>query len=116
MKTWDKDPAIEASLKAEKKDPLWEIVNCGIWFPTQFSFGIGMKDPSGTPLKAGSIELLWRGLEYLNEVNWGASVRRHRRVARPPDSAKPIPSKPRRNSASLSFTTCADSRANIACR
>jgi hypothetical protein len=74
MKTWDKDPAVDASLKAEKKDPLWEIVNCGIWFPTQFSFGIGMKDPSGTPLKAGSIELLWRGLEYLNEVNWGAGA------------------------------------------
>jgi hypothetical protein len=74
MKTWDKDPAVEASLNATKKDPLWEIVNCGIWFPNQFSFGIGMKDPSGTPLKAGSIELLWRGLEYLNEVNWGAGA------------------------------------------
>lgn len=73
MKTWEADPAIQASLKAEKKDALWEIVNCGIWFPTQFAFGIGMKDPSGSPLKAGSIELLWRGLEYLNEANWGAT-------------------------------------------
>jgi len=74
MKTWEGDPAIEAAMKAEKKDALWEIVNCGIWFPSDFPFGIGMKDPSGAPLKAGSIELLWRGLEYLNEVNWGASL------------------------------------------
>jgi hypothetical protein len=73
LQTWENDPAIQASLKAEKKDALWEVINCGIWFPTQFSFGIGMKDPSGAPLKAGSIDLLWRGLEYLNEVNWGAS-------------------------------------------
>ncbi|MCE9522283.1 MAG: hypothetical protein K8S25_07610 [Alphaproteobacteria bacterium] len=73
MKSWDGDPAIEAAMKAEKKDALWEIVNCGIWFPVDFPFGIGMKDPSGSPLKAGSIELLWRGLEYLNEVNWGAA-------------------------------------------
>ncbi len=72
MKTWQNDPAVEASMKAEKKDAVWEIVNCGIWFPIEFAFGIGMKDPSGTPLRAGSIELLWRGLEYLNEVNWGA--------------------------------------------
>ena len=71
MKTWDGDPAIAAAMKAEKKDALWEVVNCGIWFPVAFSFGIGMKDPSGAPIKAGSIELLWRGLEYLNEVNWG---------------------------------------------
>ena len=74
MATWQGDPAIEASLKAEKKDALWEVINCGIWFPMDFAFGIGMKDPSGTPLKAGSIELLWKGLEYLNEVNWGASA------------------------------------------
>lgn len=73
MKSWDGDPAVELSLKAEKKDALWEIVNCGIWFPTNFAFGIGMKDPSGTPLKAGSLELLWRGLDYLNETNWGAT-------------------------------------------
>jgi hypothetical protein len=72
MKSWEGDPAIDASLKAEKKDALWEIVNCGIWFPVNFAFGIGMKDPSGAPLKAGSLELLWRGLEYLNETNWGA--------------------------------------------
>jgi hypothetical protein len=71
-KTWEGDPAIEASLKAEKKDALWEVLNCGIWFPDDFAFGIGLKDPSGTPIKAGSIELLWKALQYLNEVNWGA--------------------------------------------
>jgi hypothetical protein len=70
--TWEGDPAIEASLKAEKKDALWEVVNCGIWFPVDFAFGIGLKDPSGTPLKAGSVDLLWKALEYLNEANWGA--------------------------------------------
>lgn len=74
MKTWEGDPAIDAAMKAEKKDPLWEVMNCGIWLPDDFSFGIGMKDPSGAPLKAGSIELLWKGLQYLNEVNWGASA------------------------------------------
>ena len=72
MKTWLEDPAIEASMKAERKDPLWEILNCGIWYPVDFSFGIGMKDPAGSPIKAGSLELLWKGLEYLNEANWGA--------------------------------------------
>ena len=41
-------------MKAEKKDPLWEVMNCGIWLPDDFSFGIGMKDPSGAPLKAGT--------------------------------------------------------------
>jgi len=71
--TWEGDPAIEASLKAEKKDALWEVVNCGIWFPVDFNFGIGMKDPSGTPLKAGSIDLLWKAMSYLNDANWGAS-------------------------------------------
>lgn len=74
MPTWAGDAAIDASLKAEKKDALWEVMNCGIWFPDEFAFGIGLKDPSGTPLKAGSIELLWKGLQYLNEVNWGASA------------------------------------------
>ena len=74
MQTWAGDPAIEASMKAEKKDALWEVMNCGIWFPDEFAFGIGLKDPSGTPLKAGSIELLWKALEYLNETNWGASA------------------------------------------
>ena len=73
MKTWEGDPAIDACMKAEKKDALWEVMNCGIWFPVDFAFGIGMKDPSGTPLKAGSVDLLWKGLEYLNEVNWGAA-------------------------------------------
>jgi hypothetical protein len=72
IRTWEGDPAIEASLKAERKDPVWEVMNCGLWFPDNFAFGIGLKDPSGTPLKAGSIELLWKALEYLNEVNWGA--------------------------------------------
>lgn len=72
IKNWEGDPAIEACLKAERKDALWEVVNCGIWFPDNFAFGIGLKDPSGTPLKAGSVELLWKALEYLNEVNWGA--------------------------------------------
>jgi hypothetical protein len=71
-RTWDGDPAVAASLKAEKKDALWEVINCGIWLPVEFRFGIGMKDPSGTPLKAGSIDLLWSALEYLNETNWGA--------------------------------------------
>lgn len=74
MKTWQGDPAIEAALNAEKKDPLWEVVNCGLWLPDDFAFGIGMKDPSGMPLKAGSIELLWKALQYLNEVNWGAGA------------------------------------------
>jgi hypothetical protein len=74
MRTWEGDPAIEASMKAEKKDALWEVMNCGLWLPDEFGFGIGLKDPSGTPLKAGSIELLWKALEYLNEVNWGASA------------------------------------------
>jgi len=73
MKTWEGDPAIDACMKAEKKDALWEVMNCGIWFPVEFSFGIGMKDPSGQPIKAGSVDLLWRALLYLNEVNWGAS-------------------------------------------
>jgi hypothetical protein len=71
--TWEGDPAIEAALKAEKKDALWEVVNCGLWLPVEFRFGIGMKDPSGTPLKAGSIDLLWAAIEYLNEANWGAT-------------------------------------------
>ena len=68
---------------SEKKDALWEIINCGVWFPVNFAFGIGMKDPAGQPIKAGSIDLLWRGLEYLNETNWGANARRHRRLAHP---------------------------------
>jgi hypothetical protein len=72
--TWQDDPAIAAALNAEKKDPLWEVINCGLWFPIDFAFGITMKDPSGAPLKAGSIDLLWKGLTYLNEVNWGASA------------------------------------------
>lgn len=73
MKTWDKDPAVETAMKpGAKKDALWEIINCGVWFPVNFAFGIGMKDPSGQPIQAGSIDLLWRGLEYLNETNWGA--------------------------------------------
>jgi hypothetical protein len=70
--TWEGNPAIEACLKAEKKDALWEVINCGMWFPIDFAFGIGMKDPSGTPLKVGSVDLLWKALEYLNEANWGA--------------------------------------------
>lgn len=74
MKTWEGDPAIDASMKAERKDALWEVMNCGIWLPLDFRFGIGMKDPSGTPLKAGSIDLLWHALEYLNEANWGAQA------------------------------------------
>ncbi len=75
MKTWERDPAIEASMKpSEKKDALWEIINCGVWFPVNFAFGINMKDPTGKPIKAGSIDLLWRALEYLNETNWGASA------------------------------------------
>src|SRR5262249_9699958 len=74
MKTWEGDPAVQASLKADRKDALWEVMNCGIWFPVEFSFGIGMKDPTGQPIQAGSIDLLWKGLEYLNEVNWGASA------------------------------------------
>lgn len=73
MKIWNNDPAVDASLKAEKKDPVWEIMNCGIWYPVNFQFGIGMKDPAGQAIKAGSIELLWNALEYLNEANWGAS-------------------------------------------
>lgn len=73
MKTWDRDPAFEAAMKPrDKKDALWEIINCGVWFPVNFAFGIGMKDPGGQPIKAGSIDLLWRGLEYLNDTNWGA--------------------------------------------
>ncbi len=74
MKTWNSDPAVEASMKAEKKDPVWEIMNCSIWYPMNFAFGIGMKEPNGAPIKAGSIELLWNALEYLNEANWGASA------------------------------------------
>jgi hypothetical protein len=74
VKTWERDPAIEAAMKpSEKKDALWEIINCGVWFPVNFPFGINMKDPSGQPIKAGSIDLLWRALEHLNEMNWGAS-------------------------------------------
>jgi hypothetical protein len=75
MKTWNNDPAVEAMMKTEKsdrKDPVWEILNCTIWFPARFAFGIGMKDPAGAPIKAGSIDLLWNALEYLNETNWGA--------------------------------------------
>jgi hypothetical protein len=74
VKTWDKDPAYLAAMRpTPKKDALWEIMNCGVWFPVNFQFGIGMKDPAGDPIKAGSIDLLWRALEYLNETNWGAS-------------------------------------------
>lgn len=72
MKSWLGDPAIESCLKAGANDPLWEIVNCSMWYPVDFGFGIGMKDPSGTPIKAGSLELLWKALEYLNEANWAA--------------------------------------------
>jgi hypothetical protein len=73
-KTWERDPAYLASMQPkEKKDALWEIINCGIWFPVNFAFGISLKDPSGQPIKAGSIDLLWRALEYLNDTNWGAS-------------------------------------------
>jgi hypothetical protein len=67
------DPAYDTAAKAEKKDALWEILNCGIWYPGNFSTIIGMKDPSGAPILAGSIDLLWRAVEHLNEVNWGAS-------------------------------------------
>lgn len=76
MKNWNGDPAVAAAMateKSEKKDAVWEILNCTIWFPASFSFGIGMKDPSGQPIKAGSIDLLWRALEYLNDTNWGAT-------------------------------------------
>ena len=69
----DGDPAYDLAMKAEKKDALWEILNCGIWYPGNFNTIIGMNDPSGAHIDAGSLDLLWKALEYLNETNWGAS-------------------------------------------
>jgi hypothetical protein len=76
MKTWKDDPAFLATMKAEQKNALWEIVNCGLWLPATFQFGIGMKDPSGQPVRAGSMELLWNALEYMNDVHWKAPASR----------------------------------------
>jgi hypothetical protein len=76
QKTWNGDPAFEAIMKDQKKNTLWEIINCSIWLPSTFQFGIGMKDPSGQPARAGSIDVLWKALEYLNETNWNAAPER----------------------------------------
>ncbi len=72
QKTWSADPAFEAVIKQAKNNVLWEIMNCGLWLPTSFQFGIGMKDPSGQPIRAGSIDLLWSALQQMNEANWNA--------------------------------------------
>jgi hypothetical protein len=76
QKTWNGDPAFDAIMKEQKKNTLWEIINCSLWLPASFQFGIGMKDPSGQPLRAGSIDVLWKALEHLNEANWKASPER----------------------------------------
>lgn len=70
---WNKDPAIEILNADERKKPLWEIINCNIWMPGRFDFGIGMKDPAGMPIRAGSLDTLWAALQHLNEVNWNAA-------------------------------------------
>ncbi len=76
QKTWNGDPAFDSLMKEQKKNTLWEIINCSLWLPAPFQFGIGMKDPSGQPLRAGSIDVLWKALEYLNEANWKAPPER----------------------------------------
>ena len=73
QRTWNKDPAIEALSREPGNNAIWEIVNCSLWMPCQFRFGIGMKDPSGQPIRAGSVDMLWAALQQLNEANWKAS-------------------------------------------
>ena len=48
QRTWNKDPAIEILNKEPGNNAIWEIVNCSLWMPCSFQFGIGMKDPSGS--------------------------------------------------------------------
>lgn len=76
QKTWNKDPAIEALAKLEPNNAIWEILNCSLWMPCSFEFGIGMKDPSGQSTRAGSVDMLWNALNRLNEANWQASPER----------------------------------------
>ncbi len=73
QRTWNKDPAIEILNKEPGNNAIWEIVNCSLWMPCSFQFGIGMKDPSGQPIRAGSVEVLWSALQQLNEANWKAT-------------------------------------------
>ena len=72
-KDWGKDPAMELLRQDKNRNPVWELMNCSLWMPCTFQFGIGMKDPAGQPIRAGSIELLWSTLLTLNEGNWNAS-------------------------------------------
>lgn len=76
QKTWNKDVAIESLANEAKGNTLWEIMNCSLWLPNAFQFGIGLKDPSGQSMRAGSIEVLWTALQHLNETNWKASPER----------------------------------------
>lgn len=76
QKSWDKNPAIEQLLKEPKNNAIWEILNCSLWLPCPFQFGIGMKDPSGSPIRCGSVDMLWSCLQQLNEANWNASPER----------------------------------------
>ena len=76
QKTWDKNPAIEQLMKEPQNNAIWEIMNCSLWLPCQFQFGIGMKDPSGSPIRCGSVDMLWTALQQLNEANWNASPER----------------------------------------
>jgi hypothetical protein len=73
QRTWNKDPAIEILNREPGNNAIWEIVNCSLWMPCPFQFGIGMKDPSGQPIRAGSVDMLWTALQQLNEANWKAS-------------------------------------------
>lgn len=76
QKSWDKDPAIEQLMKESKNNAVWEIMNCSLWLPCAFQFGIGMKDPSGQPIRCGSVDMLWNALQQVNEANWNASPER----------------------------------------
>jgi hypothetical protein len=73
LASWNKDPAIEILSREPGNNAIWEIMNCSLWMPCSFQFGIGMKDPSGQPIRAGSVEVLWSALQQLNEANWKAS-------------------------------------------
>jgi hypothetical protein len=70
---WGNDPAIELLSKDTRRNATWEMMNCNLWMPCRFQFGIGMKDPAGQPIRTGSIDMLWFALQNLNEANWKAS-------------------------------------------
>lgn len=72
-KHWGKDPAMELIRQSKNRNPVWELMNCNLWMPCNFQFGIGLNDPAGQPMRAGSLDLLWSALLALNEGNWNAS-------------------------------------------